>query len=212
MKSNKLLKLITVVLFCFIIILVLMLIYVKNIDTKSEKTASNTTIAVIPTDNTAAASSLNQSESSTNEIRETLDLKLYFFDADNYEKEKEIRTVTIDKKLFQDDITTAINQVLASTGLKINKAVIKGTSISVDLPKEVALKFNSGSAGGISNTNILAATILNLPNIDKLEITVDGVTGVIADHFNFNGIFNKAENSKHYTFIESDNKSTQLEF
>ncbi len=204
-NKNKLMVLVGV-LFFFIIVLVALLVYAKTMISTNNNAAnttisSNTSISE-PVD--SALKSSEQSPSSTSPIQETVDLNLYFFDADNYDSPKEVHTVTVDKKLYQDDITAAINQVLSSTNLKISKSTVNGNSITVDLSKEMELKFNGGSTAGITYTNILAATITNLPNIEKMEVTVDGKSGVVADHFNFNGIFSRAENSKKYNFTESD--------
>ncbi|HEY5583355.1 MAG TPA: GerMN domain-containing protein [Ruminiclostridium sp.] len=214
MTNNRKMKVLASVMLCFIIVLVTMLIYAKSIYDKNENPADST---IIPENSSASQSvestatdTSTQSASSSSEVTETIDLKLYYFDADDYDNVKEIRTVTIDKKLYQDDITAAINKVLSSTGLNINKAVIKGNSVTIDLPREVALKFNMGSSGGVTYTNILAMTILNLPNIEKMEVTVDGVAGILADHFSFNGTFTKSEDGKKYTFTESDNESKGL--
>ena len=210
MNNNKKLKLLIGILFCFIIILVALLIYAKTVYNKSDSAAADTTISA--SNQTGKSSEEEISQTSPSNVKETIDLKLYFYDAEDYDNVKEIRTVKIDKTLYETDITTAINQVLSGTNLKINKAVINGNSITVDLSKEVALKFNSGSAGGITYTNILAMTILNLPNLEKLEVTVDGVAGVEADHFTFNGVFNKGENGKKYNFVASDKESKPLDF
>jgi|GEM_PF-2059675 len=216
MTNAKKLKVLVAVLFCFIIVLVALLIYAKTTLNKNGDVATDTTISTNSSSGQTKPSTTEvsqQSASGSSEVQETIDLKLYFFDADDYDNANEIRTVTVDKKLYQDDITAAINKVLASTNLSIKKAVINGNSIiTVDLPKEVAFKFNIGSAGGITNTNILAMTILNLPNIEKMEVTVDGVVGVVSDHFNFNGTFNRAENGEKYTFTESDKESKELAY
>lgn len=214
MKNNNKLRVLVGVLFSFIVILVVLLVYAKTIYTQNNNTAVDTSIS---TDTTAnqADSTLDASQKGTSkpsEVQETIDLKLYFYDADDYKNPKEVSTVTVDKKLYQDDITAAINKVLVSTSLKINKAVVNGNLITVDLPKDVALKFNGGSAGGITYTNILAMTILSLPDIEEMEVTVDGVAGIEADHFSFNGKFLKDEEGKKYKFIESDKLSNDLDF
>lgn len=193
MTNNSKLKILVAVFFCFILILVGMIIYAlheklnKTVDTSAGAVTTQASVS------TAAASS-KQSASGSTTVIETMDLKLYFYDADNYDKPKEIRTVTIDKKLYQDDITAAINKVFIGTDLKINKAAINGDTAVIDLPKEVSAKFNEGSAGGITRTNILAMTILNLPGIQKMQVTVDGTAGVAEDHYNFDGTFIKTEN------------------
>lgn len=217
MTNNKKLQVLVLVFFCFIIILVVMLIYAKNVYTNSESPASTTISTNTPSDKSGAGQAsdstgeaVQSGVNSGDQEKDTLDLKLYVFDADDYDKPKEIRTVTVDKKLYQDDIAAAINKVLEPTGIKLNKAAVSDSTITVDLPKEVALKFNIGSAGGIVNTNILAMTILNLPGIEKLEVTVDGTAGVESDHFSFNGTFVKTENGQKYTFINSDRKSVEF--
>ncbi len=214
MSKDKKLAIIVGALFVFVIILVAFLVYAININ-KNGNTAVDTSDSTNYSINQTVDSTVGASEQSTNkpgEVQDTMDLKLYYYDADDYENPKEVSTVVVDKKLYSEDITSAINKVLASTTLKINKAVVNGKLITVDLPKEVALKFNSGSAGGITNTNILAMTILNLPDIEELEVTVDGVTGVEADHFSFNGKFMKEESGKKYKFLRSDKQSNLLEF
>jgi len=211
MTNKNKLKVLIAVMFFFIIVLVALLIYAKTTYIKNENPVTSAISTNSSSGKTGSSDASQQSSSGSSEVQETIDLKLYFYDADDYDNVKEIRTVTVDKKLYQDDITAAINKVLVSTNLSINKASINGKVMTVDLPKEVVLKFNSGSAGGITNTNILAMTILNLPNIEKMKVTVDGVAGVVADHFNFNGTFNRTEDGKKYTFTESDKESKFLE-
>ncbi len=210
MTNNQKLKVLAAILFVLIIVLIGMLIYATTIYNKNDDKPASNTSAV----STAASSTtdVQAGQSSTSEAKETVDLKLYKYDAEDYDKPKEIVTVTVDKKLYQDDITAAINKLLETTGLRINKAVVSGELITVDLPKEIAAKFNMGSAGGITNTNILAATLVNLPNINKLEVTVDGVAGVEGDHFSFNGTFSKAEGDKPYKFTPSDREGKVIDF
>lgn len=141
-----------------------------------------------------------------------MELKLYYYDADDYDKPKEIQGITVDKKLYETDITSAINKVFSSTDIKINKAVLDGKNITIDLPKETVKKFNSGSAGGIIHTSILAMTVLNLPGVEQMQVTMDGEAGIESDHFSFNGTFIKPEEGKKYTFKPSDNPGKALEF
>ncbi len=213
MNKDKKLIVIVGVLFVFIIVLIALLIYATS--PYFNNVAGDTSISTNSNLNQTADSTLEDSQQSageTSSIEEKVDLQLYFYDADDYEKPKEVITVAVDKKLYQDNITEAINKVLELTPLKINKAVVNGNLITVDLPKEVALKFNSGSAGGITYTNILAMTLLNLTGIEELEVTVDGVKGIEADHFNFNGKFVKDEKGSKYKFNESDTLSHEMEF
>ncbi len=215
MKKDKKLIVIVGVLFVFIIMLVALLIYATSVYNKNANTAGDTSISTNSNMNQTANSTLEDSQQSageTSSVEEKVDLQLYFYDAEDYEKPKEVIIVAVDKKLYQDNITEAINKVFELTALKISKAVVTGNLITVDLPKEIALKFNNGSAGGITYTNILAMTLLNLPDIEEMEVTVDGVKGIAADHFSFNGKFVKDENGSKYKFIEADVLSHEMEF
>ena len=217
MTNKGKLKVLVAVFFCFIIILVALLIYAKTVYVNNDNSA-NTTVST-SSDTSGSASDASQKGAASSQTgsaeatvgNETIDLKLYYYDADDYDNPKEIRTVAVEKKLFKEDIATAINKVLSSTKLKINKSTVNGKTITVDLPKEIALKFNSGSAAGIINTNILAMTVLNLPDIEKMQVTVDGAADVVSDHFSFNGIFSKADDGKKYTFTDSGKESKYID-
>lgn len=209
MNTSKKLKTILGVLFCFMVILVVLLVYV--VGQSKEPTASSSTAS----DSSTSASQTTASQttaSQTTPVTEKMELKLYYYDADNYDKPKEIRNITIDKELYDNDLTAAINKVLSSTDIKINKAVLDGKNITIDLPKETVKKFNSGSAGGINHTNILAMTVLNLPGVEQMQVTMDGEAGIESDHFSFNGTFIKPEEGKKYNFNPSDKPGKTLEF
>lgn len=213
MTNKKKLQVLVVILFCLILVLVGMLIYAQNLHSSNDReaTAVSPETSAVATDTAATGTSVADT-SVTPVVKEKIELKLYIYDAEAYDKPKELRSISIEKELYQKDISAAINQLLDETGIKINKAVVKDSLISIDLPKETVLAFNKGSAGGITNTNILAMTILNLPSVEKLEITVDGMAGVVADHFNFNGTFNKSEDGSKYIFIQADKEGKELEY
>lgn len=212
MTNNKKLQVLVVILFCLILVLVGMFIYAKNLYDNSDREVAVSSGTTAASTVTSAADTSAADTSVTPEVKEKIELKLYIYDAEAYDKPKEIRSVSIEKELYQKDISAAINQLLDGTGIKINKAVVKDNLITVDLPKETALSFNKGSAGGITNTNILAMTMVNLPSVEKLEVTVDGVAGVVADHFNFNGIFSKSGDGSKYIFTESDKEGKELAY
>ncbi len=201
MNNNKKLRFIALILFIFIIILVGVLVYTTTVyDQIKDQPASNTSAATNSGSavSTSPASSGQTGSESTGQAKETMDLKLYNYDADDYDNPKEIVNVTVDKKLYQEDITAAVNKVFETTGLSIKKAELNDGLVTVDLSRETAAKFNIGSAGGITYTNILAMTILNLPDISKLKVTVEGVPDMESDHFSFNGIFVKSADGNKY--------------
>ncbi len=207
MTKNQKLKVLAVILFALIVVLIGMLIYATKIyNQNGTNPASDTTVSATDTASEASPSGVQASESSPVNTEETMELKLYNYDADDYDNPKEIINIKVDKKLYEQDITAAINEVLKSTELSINKAVVNGDLMTVDLTKEVGAKFNIGSAGGITYTNILVTTLLNFPDISKLQITVDGVPNIEGDHFSFNGTFTKSAEGKKYEFISSGRK------
>lgn len=221
MTNKQKLKALIAVLFVFIIILIGLLIYTtmfysKNIDNPASDTPSTTspsTSTGVASPSTAQSSDVVESgNSSATPEEETIVLKFYNYDADNYDSPKEIVNVTVGKKLYEEDKVSAINKLLEASGLKINKAEINEGMLTVDLPKDIAAQFNMGSAGGITYTNILVMTLLNLPDINMLQVTVDGDPNVGGDHFNFNGRFTKAADGSKYKFASSGMKSRTIEF
>jgi cytoskeletal protein RodZ len=228
MNAAKRLKIIAVVMFCFIVVLVSLLVYVVKVagDSKaaSENSPADTTSISQSTGSSQASGSQQNGDSAqaddsskgagtdlSADTEKTIDLKLYYYDADDYDSPKEIRTVSVDKKQFTEDLASALNTLFSSVGITINKAVINEKNMSIDIPKETAKKFNSGSAGGITNTNILAMTALNLPGVEQLEVTVDGQSGVESDHFSFNGTFTKSQDGKKFDFNPSDAEGKLLD-
>lgn len=86
------------------------------------------------------------------------------------------------------------------TGL--NKVTIKDDKklIIADLTEEASINFDNGSCGGIIRTNELVMTLLNIPSIEKLEVTVEGEKQVYGNHFSFDGIFMLNENGGYDLF------------
>ncbi len=201
-NNTQKLKFLTLILFVFIIILVGVLLYTTKVYNQDKDQPAVNTSAEVTSGDAASTSTASSSEQtgtdSAGQIGQTIDLKLYNYDADDYDNPKEIVNVTVDKKLYQDDITAAINKVLETTGLSLKNAELKDGLATVDLSREVAARFNAGSAGGITYTNILVMTILNMPDISKLKVTVEGVTNTESDHFSFNGIFVKSADGNKY--------------
>ncbi len=204
MTNNQKLKGLVAILFILIIVLVGLLIYATTVYKPG-----------VPASDTAASTASVSEQSAggnTGAAEENIELELYKYSGEDYDNPKEIVKVTVSKKLYEEDLTAAINKVLETAGLSISKAVLDDDFITVDLKKEVAAKFNIGSAGGITNTNILAMTVLNLPKVEKLEITVEGQHNVEGDHFSFNGIFTKSADGKKYQFAMGDTQGKLIDF
>ncbi len=189
---NKNIKIITPFIICLVVLGICVMYLVKDIkDYCSEALAKpNTT---------------NSSENPVSLTGMTMDL--YLFDANDYDNPKEIRHISVEKSVFDTDLTKAINTVLEPSGLQISKALLDKASkaISIDISSETVKQFNAGSAGGRTCTNILAGTVLHIPGVELMTVTVDGAPAVYGDHYSFNGVFKKSDTKPFYIF-EGTNK------
>lgn len=143
----------------------------------------------------AYISSDSVDQSTVTEEDDKIDLTLYLYGPDDYDNPIEKKVISVSKELYENNMAEALNDVFEETDIKINNAEVdKETQcITVDIPDEVAMKFNYGSCSGATLTNELVDTILNLPDIQSAIITVDGEKDSYADHYNFEGIFTKNE-------------------
>ncbi len=133
--------------------------------------------------------------SKVNEKEEKININLYLYGADDYENPYEIKAISVSKKLYENNMTEALNLVFEETEISFKSVELdKETNcLTVDLTQEVVKKFNSGSSNGITLTNELINTILNLPDIKSAVITVDGEKDSYADHYSFEGVFTLLE-------------------
>ncbi|QHQ60755.1 hypothetical protein Ana3638_08200 [Anaerocolumna sedimenticola] len=124
---------------------------------------------------------------------EKLDITLYIYGPDDYDNPIEKKIIQVSKVLYETDLPQALNLIFAETDIRFNSAKVDPTSkcITVDIPQEVADKFNAGSCAGIILMNELTNTLLNLPDINSAVVTVDGIKDTYADHYSFEGIFTK---------------------
>lgn len=141
----------------------------------------------------AAVQTIETEESTVAYKSDMLDITLYLYGPDDYENPEEERVIYVSKELYFNNMADALNYVFDETKIRINSAEvdIKTKCITVDLPQEVAGKFNAGSCEGAILTNELTDTLLNLPDIESAIITVDGVKDTYADHYSFEGVFKK---------------------
>lgn len=142
----------------------------------------------------SSSDSVNQTNESTIiDESDKIDINLYLYGPDDYDNPIEMKVISVSKELFENNIADALNYVFEETVIRINSADIDKEThcITVDIPQEIAMKFNAGSTAGVMLTNTLIDTILNLPDIQSAVITVDGVKDSYADHYSFQGTFTK---------------------
>ena len=77
------------------------------------------------------------------------------------------------------------------SGISIDGIWYEGKRLCADLAEEEARSFNMGSATGITRSNVLIATLSTMPDVEEIEILINGQRGCFADHYNFDRIFEK---------------------
>lgn len=187
---NKNLKMVTPFIICLAILGICIMFLVEDINQYCSET--------IAAPNTAGSTMTPVSLTG-------MTLDLYLFDANDYENPKEIRHISVEKSVFDTDLTKAINTVLEPAGLQISKALLEKASkaITIDISSDTAKSFNAGSAAGRTFTNILAGTVLHIPGVELMTVTVDGKPSVYEDHYSFSGVFKRSDTKPFYIFEES---------
>jgi hypothetical protein len=119
-----------------------------------------------------------------------------FYTYDTVKDPLVMRVETIDSYKYvtediADDNFTAdfIEKMLLHTGILIDRIWYEGDKLTADLNGPAAWVFDNGSTGGQIHCNMLLFTLSSLPGVRKIEILVDGVSGVEGHHFNFTPIF-----------------------
>lgn len=138
-------------------------------------------------------------QAATSAANENLSLKLYIYDANNYDSPKDKKNFIFSKEDYEKRPTDTLNTMFADTGIKLNKVSISKTDkkLVADLTEDTADKFDKGSSIGITLTNELIMTLLHLPDIEKVEVTVNNTRNLMGNHFNFNGVFTLSNDGKY---------------
>lgn len=150
-------------------------------------------ISVTPSP-TAFITSVSEQITITEEEK-IIDLTLYLYGPDDYDNPSETKVISVNKSTYENNLVEALNTIFEDTEIVLTSAVVdnKSQRLTVDISEEVCLKFNAGSCGGAILTNELIDTLLNLPNIQSVVVTVDGAKDSIGDHYSFEGVFTKDE-------------------
>lgn len=144
-------------------------------------------------------SSLTTKQTTTSAANENLSLTLYIYDANNYDSPKDKKTFTFSKEDYEKRPTETLNTMFADTGIKLSKVSISKTDkkLVADLTEDTADNFDKGSAIGITLTNQLIMTLLHLPDVEKVQVTVNNTKNLMGNHFNFNGVFTLSNDGKY---------------
>lgn len=120
---------------------------------------------------------------------ETIPVKFYVPD-ENYREVKEHKIEDISVANWVDD---TIKFMDLYNGIKIEDIWYEGSKICVDLNLSERFSFDVGSTGGSIRTRELVKTFSSFPNVEGIEVLINGERGCYADHFSFDRIL-KAEN------------------
>ncbi|BCN29737.1 GerMN domain-containing protein [Anaeromicropila herbilytica] len=161
--------------------------------TESNSLSANLTTSL--TTHTAFATNKETKNTHSNTTN-FLKITLYLYGPDDYDNPIELKEISISKELYKNHLTKALNKVFKKTKIKISSSKInkKTKCITVDLTQKIADQFNAGSCSGIILTNELIDTLLHLPNIKSVIITVDGKKDCYGDHYSFEGTFHDDDN------------------
>lgn len=120
-------------------------------------------------------------------------IMFYDFGADDYENPVNLKEFSISINKYKNNKAEVLNDIFSQIGITINNITSKenGKYIVVDITKDTVNNFERGSTAGIILTNEFIMTLLNLPDVEKVEVTVDGKSGSEGNHYSFNGIFVK---------------------
>ncbi|WP_105615001.1 DUF4309 domain-containing protein [Vallitalea okinawensis] len=123
-------------------------------------------------------------------------LSFYEFGADDYDNPEDIKVITISEEEYNNNLVKVLNLIFSESGISLNNLTINEDEklVIADLTEAASINFDNGSCGGITRTNVLVMTLLNLPGVEKLKVTVEGVENVYGNHFSFEGIFMLNEN------------------
>lgn len=137
-------------------------------------------------------------------LEEKIDLVFYEFNADDYDHPSGERIFTVSKEQIQNEPAEVLNTMFSERGIEFNNVtyIPDQKRMVVDITEESLLKFEGGSTIGIILMNELATTVLNFPETDQLEVTVEGRRKESGNHFNFSGIYVMKDGK--YELVEMD--------
>lgn len=151
----------------------------------------------------SVSNEITKEEPSTSTTSETnitseISLTLYLFDENDYEKVKEKKVFQVSKEEYEDNRVGIMNDMFKEVGIRFNRVSFdpKTSTITADIPKDVEEKFDQGSCAGSVLTNGLVTTMLNMPDVQKAVITVDGEKDRFGNHYSFEGVFEKDGETK----------------
>ncbi|MCL2672029.1 MAG: GerMN domain-containing protein [Clostridiales bacterium] len=117
----------------------------------------------------------------------TIKVEIYYFTQDEDYKHE---TVDLSKGNLSSDTIKFMQDI---NGIQINGIWYENNKICVDLNANEFRKLDAGSYAGIIQTNLLVKTFSSYPNVEEIEILIDGKQGQYGYHFNFDRVFRVSE-------------------
>lgn len=122
-----------------------------------------------------------------------LNVRLYKYDVGVNDKPAETELFLYDKNKFETDTLNFINEIFNEDGLSFKSVSIdkKEKCITADISQEVADLLNGGKDVAAALTSEIVVTLLNMPGIEKVAITIEGKKDCSGPNYNFKGTFVK---------------------
>ncbi|MCL2054609.1 MAG: hypothetical protein FWG90_09310 [Oscillospiraceae bacterium] len=89
---------------------------------------------------------------------------------------------TVSVESFAEDFA---EKMLLYSGIRVDDIWYEGSKLNVDLNVYEKYHFGMGSTAGSTLSADLMQTLRSLPNIEKIEVWLDGERGIESDHFSF---------------------------
>lgn len=109
----------------------------------------------------------------------------FFVEDENATKVVQESTMELSESNFEKDFLKALE---TKYEIKAKSFSIKGERAVLDLDKSMAQKLNQGSTGSWMMVSKIYKTIFSIGNIKEIQVLVDGVEDVEADHYSFEGV------------------------
>jgi hypothetical protein len=122
-----------------------------------------------------------------------LNVRLYKYDVGVNDKPAETELFLFDHKKFESDTLNFLNEIFGEDGLSFSSATVdmKEKCITADISQEVASLLDGGEDVAAALTSEIVVTLLNMPGIEKVVLTIDGKRDCSGPNYNFKGTFIK---------------------
>lgn len=135
----------------------------------------------------------SDSKDDANAVSKQVNVRLYKYDVGVTDKPAQTELLVFDKEKLENDTLNVLNEVFASDELYLLSAAIDKDNkcITADLPQKVASLLETNKRLADALTYEFVVTLQNVPDIEKVVLTVQGKKDSVGKYYNFKGTFVK---------------------